>query len=155
MAGSKAKAAALRDLKEGREKGLFMPLPMVVITSEEFAALSPYAVKLIFDLASQWHPNRNGYLSAAWTLMQPRGWRSKATLAKALKELEDKGWLIRTRHGGRNQCSLFAFSFYKIDDHQKGKPLDVRPTKVPLSYWRNETGLIINTNATPRAGAIA
>jgi hypothetical protein len=138
MSSKRAKQGAIQGAKEKREKGAFLALPQVVLESEEFASLSPYALKLLFDMASQWRFGSNGYQSATWSLMEKRGWKSKATLAKALKELEDNGWLIRTRQGGRNQCSLFAFSFMAIDQHKAGKPLEVRPTSVPLSYWNKK-----------------
>ncbi|WP_137009379.1 hypothetical protein [Aquitalea aquatilis] len=134
--------SALRQAKQGREPGSFFALPKCVLESDEFATLSPFAVKLMMDMAAQHHMGRNGYLSASWTLMQKRGWRSKDTLAKALNELETEGWVVRTRQGGRRICNLFGFSFFRIDDHVPGKPLDIKPTVGPLGYWRKQAALI-------------
>lgn len=66
--------------------------------------------------------------------MQPRGWRSKATLDKARKELLAAGWLELSRQGGRNRCSLYSVTFYAIDEC--GGKLDVPPTLTPKSTWR-------------------
>jgi hypothetical protein len=123
-----------KDAKAAREPGQFAPIPSICLRSPEFARLSPYAVKLMFDLLSQYNGNNNGDLCAAWTLMRPRGWRSKSTLQKALRELCDTGWLLLTRQGGRHTASLYAVTFYKIHEC-KGK-LDVSATSAPLSTWR-------------------
>ncbi|QLI82951.1 hypothetical protein HZU75_16280 [Chitinibacter fontanus] len=152
---SKSKKVALADAKSARESGIFFPLPLCVLQSPEFVLLSAYGVKLLIDLLSQWRLNNNGYLSPSWALMQARGWKSKATLAKALKELESADWIIRTRQGGRNRASLYAVSFQRIDDHHRGKPLDVAATRSPPSYWRKTMPPLIKiANPTPPSGAI-
>lgn len=136
-------------LKKGREPGQFLPFPCVALQSAEMAKLSAHACKLLLDMLSQWRIGNNGYLCAAWSVMKNRGWRSKETLAKSLKELEESGWLIRTRQGGRNLCSLFAVTFLRIDDPHPGKPLDIGPTVGPLSYWRESAPLKIDSLAPP------
>lgn len=133
---SRRSKAALADAKNGRESGTFFPMPLCVLQSPELAMLSPYAIKLLIDLLAQWRLGNNGYLSPSWALMQPRGWKSKATLAKALKELEVGGWVIRTRQGGRHKATLYAVSFFRIDDHHPRKPLDVAATRKPPGDWR-------------------
>lgn len=123
-----------KDAKAGREPGGFAALPYVCLRSPEFARLTPYAVKLMLDLLSQSNGNNNGDLCAAWSLMRLRGWRSKSTLQKALRELCDTGWLCLTRQGGRHTASLYALTFYKIDAC-RGK-LEVSATVAPPSTWR-------------------
>jgi hypothetical protein len=71
--------------------------------------------------------------------MQKRGWKSKDTLSKALKELLAGDWLEVTRQGGRNQATLYAVTFYAIDDC-KGK-LDIESTSRPRSTWRRHEPL--------------
>ena len=85
-----------RDAQAKREGGGFVPLPFAVLRSQSFTRLSAYAVKLLNDLLAQYKGDNNGDLCAAWTLMQPRGWRSKDTLNKALKELLSGHWLELT-----------------------------------------------------------
>jgi hypothetical protein len=122
-----------------REGGGFVPLPFVVIRSYAFVRLSAHAVKLLTDLLAQYKGDNNGDLCGAWTVMQGRGWKSKDTLNKALKELLAGGWLEVTRQGGRNKANLYAVTFYAIDDC-KGK-LDVRATGSPPGTWKKNEPL--------------
>lgn len=124
--------------------GAFTPLPRVCLQSKSFARLSPYSVKLLFDLMAQYNGFNNGDLSAAWRLMQPRGWKSRDTLGNALRELLEGSWLIKTRQGGLHKCSLFALSLFAIDecrDKQGQSKFDahVRPTTNPVGGWFNES----------------
>lgn len=124
--------------------GAFTPLPRVCLQSKSFARLTPHALKLLFDLMAQYNGFNNGDLSAAWRLMQPRGWKSRDTLGKALHELLEGSWLIKTRQGGLHKCSLFASTLYAIDDcrDKKGQSkfdAHVKPTQTPLGGWFNES----------------
>ena len=128
-----------KEAQAKRERGGFVPLPFVVIRSHSFARLSAHAVKLLNDLLAQYKGDNNGNLCAAWTLMQPRGWKSKDTLNKALKELLAGEWLEVTRQGGRHKATLYGLTFYAIDDC-KGK-LDVQPTGSPRGTWKKNEPL--------------
>jgi hypothetical protein len=113
MARRKARAA-----KHGG--GSFFAIPRVMVKSDSFARLSPHALKLLFDLLASYTGFNNGDLSAAWKLMERRGWRSRDTLGKALHQLLDGGWIVKTRQGGLHRCSLYAVTFYAVDDvHDK------------------------------------
>lgn len=48
----------------------FVALPYSVLNSPLFVALSPYAVKLLIDVAAQYRGDNNGDLSIAWKLME-------------------------------------------------------------------------------------
>ena len=127
--------------KGRRESGAFVPLPVSVLNHRNFLGLSAKAVKLLIDLCAQLRfkrggPINNGDLTAAWSIMQERGWHSKETLQNALEELRHYGFLTLTRQGGRNLCSLFAVTWWAIDDC--GGKLDVSETRVPSNDWRNE-----------------
>lgn len=101
----------------------FVALPYSVLNSPLFTALSPHALKLLIDVAAQYRGDNNGDLSTAWKLMQPRGWRSEATLHKVKRELLDAGFLYETRKGRRpNVCSLFALTWRTLDDSDKFDP---------------------------------
>jgi hypothetical protein len=119
------------------EKGGYVPIPHIVIRSQGYGNLSAYAVKLLNDLLSQYYGSNNGDFQAAFSLMRKRGWKSKGTLNRAIKELIESGFIEVSRRGGRNKCSLYAVTFYAIDEC-KGK-LDISATNAPTSIWkRNE-----------------
>jgi hypothetical protein len=111
----------------------FVALPYSVLNSPLFIGLSPHAVKLLIDVAAQYRGDNNGDLSVAWKLMQPRGWRSEATLHKVKRELIDAGFLYETRKGKRpNLCSLFALTWPALDDCHKFDP------EAKAGFTRNE-----------------
>jgi hypothetical protein len=119
------------------EKGGYVPFPHIVFRSHGYTKLSAYAVKLLNDLLSQYYGSNNGDFQAAFSLMRKRGWKSKGTLNRAIKELIESGFVEVSRQGGRNKCSLYAVTFYAIDEC-KGK-LDISATNAPTSIWkRNE-----------------
>jgi hypothetical protein len=97
--------------------------------------MSPFAVKLLVDLAAQYKGSNNGDLCAAWSVMHPRGWRSKETLFKSLRELEHYGMIERTRQGGRKRATLYAITWRAID--YCGGKLDVSCTRSPSGTWKN------------------
>lgn len=116
-----------------RERGGFVALPFMVLRSQAFFMLSAHAVKLLFDLLAAYNGNNNGDLCAAWKLMQPRGWKSRDTLDKAKAELEAKQFIERTRQGGRNIPTLYAVTFFAIDEC--GGKLDVKHAGTPSGAW--------------------
>lgn len=145
-----------KDAKEKREAGGFAPLPYLVLRSTSFAGLCPHAIKLLMDLLAQFKGDNNGDLCAAWKLMKARGWRSRDTLNKARRALLDGEWIVVTRQGGRRRATLYAVTFYAIDECA-GK-LDVRSTHSPLSAWRlheprpDLPGALKNNSLTRGAG---
>ena len=74
------KSERYMDAKKRREGGQDVALPWAVERSEEFAALLPFANKLLLDVLAQFNSGNNGDLCAAWRLMKTRGWRSKDSL---------------------------------------------------------------------------
>ena len=115
------------------ESGAFIMLRKDVLASANYLRLSPHAVKLFLDLYGQYNGFNNGDFCAAWKLMRPRGWRSKATLHKSLRELLWYEVIVLTRQGGKNLCSLYGVTFNQIDEC-KGK-LNIRPGPA-LGTWR-------------------
>lgn len=124
----------LIQMKGRRESGGFMALPHAVLDCENFKQLDAYAVKFLIDLFSQFKGSNNGDLCAAWSIMSKRGWRSKATLRKAILNLLKFGMITVTRQGGRKLATLYAVTFLAIDEC--GNKLDVRPTKVSSGDWK-------------------
>ena len=116
--------------------GSFAALPHEYFQSPQYARLSPRAVKLLIDVYCQYRGNNNGDLTATWSLMRPRGWTSKSQLQKALDELEQSGWLLRTRQGTINMPSLYAVTFRGIDPCEGKLDAGIKPHPTPLHLWR-------------------
>jgi hypothetical protein len=93
-----------------------VPLPYIVVRSAQWARLSPFAVKLLLELLGQYCGNNNGDLTTAWTVLRLRGWKSKQSLYKAIDELESGAWIQRTRQGGRHTATLWAITFFALDE---------------------------------------
>lgn len=120
--------------KNRKTSGSFLRLRHDILESDAYKKLSSSTVKLIIDLAAQYRGKNNGDLCTAWVFMKERGWRSKSTLYKAMKEAEDAGFILRTRQGGINKCNLFAVTWESIDEC--GGKLDVKSTRVASNTWK-------------------
>ena len=131
---SQSKKRALKSAKEARGNKPFLPLTIEVLKSKALAKLSPFGCKLLFDLASQLRLGKNGDASAAFeNVLRDRGWRSKATLQKAINELLDSGLVVKTRQGGLHQCSLYGLGWLAIDEC--GGKLESKATTRPINSW--------------------
>jgi hypothetical protein len=86
------------------------------------------------DLTVQYNGKNNGDLCAAWRLMRMKGWRSKGTLSRAVKGLQESGFILLTRQGGRHKAALYAVTFRAIDEC--GGKLEVQPTVTALNTWK-------------------
>jgi hypothetical protein len=124
-------------------------MPHAVLRSNEFATLSPRATKLLLDLLAQYRGENNGDLAPAMTLMRERGWRSASLLGRAVRELDEKNFVVCTRRGGRHKASLYAVSFYAID-WCAGKLEIQAPTRQFMGSWRRVNG----TSPAPLVGQI-
>ena len=134
--------------------------------SPQYGKLSPIAVKLLIDLLCQYRGSNNGDLTASWTVMRPLGWRSKHLLQKAQRELQARGWIIKTRQGSINKPSLWAVTFEGIDDcrdatGQRKLEAGVTPDPKPLHLWKlpdfdtplePSKRLVRKTSSSPTAG---
>lgn len=110
--------------KSRRESGVFLAVPMAVITSDNYRKMSAKAVKLLFDVAAQIRFRQggtvnNGDLCITESIMKQCGWNSRDSLYKARDELIHYGFLKLTRQGGKNMPSLYALTFFAIDDSEK------------------------------------
>lgn len=129
--------ASYAKAKGRREGGQFFALPYRILEHENFIQLTPRGNKLFTDLLPQYNGKNNGDLTASFSILNRRGWKSKETLHLAIDELLYYGWIIRTRIGGFNKsCHLYAFTFLAIDDC--GGKLDCKPTKIQLGLWKEK-----------------
>jgi hypothetical protein len=66
--------------------------------------------------------------------MKARGWASKETLWNATEELEHYGFIKKTRQGGRHACSLYAVTWWSIDEC--GGKLEIPSTRAASNEWK-------------------
>lgn len=121
----------------GKGRGHFLALFDELVRGDEYAQLSPKAAKLIIDIGTQYNGSNNGDLTAAFGYMKKHGWKSEATLRRAINELEQAGFIEKTRQGSKRICNLYAITWQPIDDCD-GK-LDVSATKTPSNKWKNKS----------------
>ncbi len=106
-------------------------VPRELADSLAFRSL-PGASKLLWhDMMSEYRGRNNGNISAALSVLALRGWRSPATLTKALLHLMAYGFIRETRKGGKaacnlKQCCLYAFTHLPVNANDqlgiKGAP---------------------------------
>lgn len=127
-------SARNRAKRTGRGKGLsFVQFQHRMLEHPRFNALSGAALKTLMFLASQFRGQNNGDLTIAWKVAKKAGFTSNGNLRRGTQELVDAGFVIQSRQGGRNRCSLYALSWFAID-HCDGK-LDIPATNVAPNDW--------------------
>lgn len=113
--------------------GRFLLLPCVVMDSSDYQGLSFSARALLLEIFYQFNGRNNGDLEATFRRMNKRGFGSKGTLNRALRELESAGMIIKTREGQFSNpggaCCLYAVTWLAIDECN-GK-LDISATRRP------------------------
>lgn len=106
-----------------------------MLESDAYISLSARGHLLLSNLLSQFSGSNNGDLSATYSEMKKRGFGSKTTLSRALKELLDKGLILLTRfgsYGSIRQCNLYAIGWLSIPEMPK---LDIpTPTDAPNGW---------------------
>jgi len=115
-----------------KQKASFAGIPRVVMECPDYINLNGSAVKLLIEMACQFKGGNNGDLCPAWTLMKVRGFCSKTTLSKAIKELLQAEMILLTRQGHfiKNKASLYALTWAPINECS-GKYLEVSPSITP------------------------
>jgi hypothetical protein len=116
--------------------GSYLALPHTLINHPNYSNLTGTAVKLLTQLGGKFNGRNNGDLCATWSVMIKQGWKSQETLYNALGELEHYGFIEKTQQGGQHKPSLYAVTWYKIDEC-KGK-LDVNATNQASGKWKVE-----------------
>jgi hypothetical protein len=120
--------------KGGLPTRSFAGIPRIVMNTDDYKNLKGNAIKLLLEFAYQYRGNNNGDLSAPFSHMRKRGFRSKETLGNALKSLQDANLIIKTREGmflnPGGRCALYALTWQPIDEC-KGKH-DMNSTITPV-----------------------
>lgn len=130
----------MKQKKKNNHRG-FAGIPRHVMDHPDYINLSGSAIKLLLNLCYQYKGNNNGNLTAAWTIQKKCGFKSKATLSKALNELVKAGMIVCTREGKfinpGGVCSLYALTWQAIDEC-KGKNIELKPTTKPYRQFSLE-----------------
>lgn len=126
------------DLKKSINGNSFTPLRHDLINSAEFIALSVSAKAVLIVLLARYNGYNNGDLSAPQNRAKEIFGLSSRTLKLALDELVDKNFLIITRQGGKNQCSLYALTCLKLNTITKNNVEIVKETFRPSDSWKNQ-----------------
>lgn len=116
----------------------FAAIPLEVLESPAFAALTGTGVRVLLALAAQYRGANNGRLTLPLTAAQSLGIRSKDSLHRGLSELRDVGLIEVTEQGGLppHGCSRYALTFRAIDPAE-GAGLVASP---PSHRWNGYTG---------------
>jgi hypothetical protein len=136
-------------LKGRGESGRYAGVPTIVMDSPNWMRLTGSAVKLVLEFAYQYNGYNNGDLTAAYSILKKRHWRSQNTINWAVKELIHYGMIIKTRQGTLDKRpNLFALTWRAIDDNN-GKMDLCSATKVSPGNWRIEVN-IFNRKTAPK-----
>jgi len=102
-----------QEIKGRRDYGRYYNVPHSIADTPAYCSLSAHAFKLWHDLMLQNYGRNNGRIDAILTRLEKRGWKN-GTLYRALKELQEKGFIVKTRQGGigvmKKICSLYRFT---------------------------------------------
>lgn len=125
--------------KRFKSKERFAGIPHVVMNHPDYIELSGNAIKLLLEAARQYNGRNNGKLCFVWSQMKDRGWRSKTTLSKSLKELLKNNLLVITKYGGllngKGAPQFYAITWQNIDEIQ-GFIMDLHATERPIRNFR-------------------
>lgn len=118
-------------MKANKKPRPFAGIPNRVMEHPSFHELSGNAVRLLLWLAYQYKGANNGKLCATFTQMQARGFKSKTTLSRAIKELTHGDFIELTKgslvsKNGRSP-NYYALTWENIDE-VRGFQMDVQPT---------------------------
>lgn len=97
--------------------GLYGGIPHSVLDSMAFIRASYPAKALMLELIRQHTGINNGHLHLAHGWLEKRGWTSRSVIARAKRELIDRGLVIRTRQGGLNMgADQYAVTWLSISN---------------------------------------
>lgn len=139
-----------RSKKRGeRIVGRFVALPHSVLESEQYAALSHSAARLLLLIAMQHAPGKNGCLVATPKYLRQYKWNSNDLTTRCIRELVASGLIWRTRFGRRpNLAAWFAITW-------KGLEVTTGMDESPGDFPRFQPRRILIPARGTKAGHIA
>ncbi len=123
--------------KNGRSKGLGGPgvwMPRHLTDSEAFKDLDPYAVTALFHVMRHFNGRNNGDIQLSARTLGERMKVSKTQAHRALKDLEEHGFIAKTITGFMHGAERHA-SRWRLTD----KPDDAMGTPASQDYKRWQT----------------
>ncbi len=131
----------------------FAAVPVEVMESAAFHAVTPMSRCVLQALAAQYTGGNNGRLTLPLTAAARLGIRSKDSLVKGLHELARVGLVEVTHQGGLppHGCSRYALTWRGIDPAE-GAGLVAAP---PSHRWTKYTGPAIRREPPKRAECVA
>jgi hypothetical protein len=122
---------------KGRQES-FLSLPHFILNSNEFAELTGNELRMLLELARQYKGNNNGDMTAMRDQLRKRGWNSHQTIDVVLANLENKGWIVKTRQGGKRRgCTLYGLTIWAIDSC--GDKHEWTPEYKASHRWKDKT----------------
>lgn len=114
----------------------FLSVPVYVLRSPRFRALSPAACKLLLAVAAEFRGTNNGELEMPFgELVRDWHYRSRHTISRALGELLSADLLVRTqrgrRFGGTPAPSLYALGWHPIPASKRHTMHEISPRLRP------------------------
>lgn len=114
---------AKRSKRPPDPKGGHVRIYWELLDSVAWRSLGYASQSLFVVLRRKLMGTNNGNISATLSDLKHHGWRSSATLAKALKELQVLGFIAVTRQGGialgQRVCTLYRFTDVDVYEHPK------------------------------------
>jgi hypothetical protein len=115
----------------------FLAVDETIYNSLAWRTLPGSAAKLWLDLKLQYRGNNNGQIIATMSVLEKRGWKSKAKLARALETLIERGFLVCTRKARPNVYHIASMYGFTDKDVAANAELDIagsRPTHAYLNW---------------------
>lgn len=114
----------------------FLLVPDCVMNHPNYIKMGYPAKALLLEIAFQFNGRNNGDLQCSRTVMASRGWKSNDVRERALKELEEAGFIVKARQGGRGiGPSLYAITWQPI--HECGGKHDLKPTTAAYRSFKD------------------
>lgn len=117
----------------------FAAVPRAALLHPSYELLSGSATRLLLAVLSSYDGKNNGSLVATASRMKFFGFRSKDSLSRAINELINFGFLVRTRTQVRRLPALYAITWLPINPAPKGMSYDggFSETREAGDEWRH------------------
>ena len=94
--------------KARRDTSPFVGLRKDILKSPHFRSLTSTETKVFLHLYGEYNGSNNGYLALPYNRADEELNISRQLLSKTLKGLEEKGWIEKSRQGGKGRFVLLC-----------------------------------------------